>query len=269
MSETVEIWKNWDDVMIRVAVCDDEIHILKELSQRIEAAFIKQAFPISLFSFNQTEALWRQWESNAFDVLFLDIDMPGMDGVAFGRLLRARNLDPCIIYISNREERVFETFSVAPLRFVRKSLFLDEIDETAEAVIQWWESQQDRKMVIRSRESILSLPIDDIIYVECFAKVQNIVTGSDAYSMKSTLGELEDKLLAFGFLRPHKGYLVNYRHIGRIDQNSLLLRDGTKIPVSKHRITEVKKAYLRLTTQALNINAIRLPMPDRLGKNTI
>ena len=251
--------------MVRVAVCDDECYILKELAAQIEAAFLKAAFPVQMRSFDKIDDLWRSWEGEAFEVLFLDIDMPKMDGVAFGQFLRSRNLRPCIVYVSNRSDRVFETFSVAPLRFVRKSHFAREIDETVGAIVRWWDERRQRQLVLPSRDSIISLAVDDIAYVECFAKVQNIVTPDETYQVKRTLSELEGKLLDFGFLRPHKGYLVNYRHISRIETDCLLLRGGAKIPVSKHKIKETKQEYLRLTTRALSVRAQRLQAAERSG----
>ena len=241
--------------MIRVAVCDDEIYILKELSQHIEIAFQKLELPISLHSFDRPEELLRQWETEPFDVLFLDIDMPGMDGVILGRHLRAREPRPCIIYISNRENRVYDTFSVSPLRFIRKSHFHEEIDESVNAIFQWWESQKQKKLLIVSRDKTISLDIDSIIYVESLEKMQKIVTTNGTYQVRHPLGELEEKLSGFGFIRPHKGYLVNYSYISHIETGLFVLRDDIRIPISKRRITETKRAYMRLTTQALRLDA--------------
>jgi len=241
--------------MLNVAVCDDDINVLKELSFQIEAVFQEFAFPISLQSFSQVEALWRQWEIEAFDVLFLDIDMPETDGIAFGHFLRTQELHSCIVYISNREERVFETFSIAPLRFIRKSNFFNEIHDAVQAIIQWSEEQSEKKLVITSKGSINTLMIDDIIYVECFSKLQNIITVNHIYPVRSTLRELETRLQRFGFLRPHKGYLINYRHIERIELDNLFLINGKKIPISRSKIKETKQAYLRLITHALNLKS--------------
>ena len=243
--------------MIHVAVCDDDINVLEELSLCVKKSFEKLEFPIFLQSFDQPADLLRQYRNKDFDVLFLDIDMPGIDGVAFGRYLRSQNLLPCIVYISCREDRVFETFSIAPLRFIRKNRLFEEIDESALAIIQWWSAREQRKMVIASRDEVVSIDIDNIVYVECLAKVQSIVTLNETHAVKLTMREVECKLLPFGFVQPHKGFIVNFRHIDRITTRSLLLKDGTVLPISKRRIADTKKAFLQLTTKALNIRAPR------------
>lgn len=241
--------------MLRIAICDDEKHILDELARQIEEAFTKLAFPTQLHKFDRYDALWREFEAEPFDVLFLDIDTPDTDGVAFGLFLRTQNLKPCIIYVSNRSERVFETFAVEPLRFIRKSHFYEEIDDAIRAIIQWQEGLDHKKLVLNAQGSILSLSINDIAYVECFAKLQNIITLSGTHEVRLTLRELENKLKPFGFIRPHKGYLVNYRYIDSIEQSELLLRGGWRIPISKHRVKDTKDQYLRLMTQALGRTA--------------
>ena len=243
--------------MIRVAVCDDEVHILKELSQQIEAAFQKRSLQVFLRSFNQAEELLREWDTEAFDVLFLDIEMPNMDGVEFGHYLRDRKLHPCIVYVSNLENRVYETFSIAPLRFIRKSHFLDEIDDAVSAIFEWWKAQQQKKLIITERNKIISLAIDSILYIESCAKMQNIVTVSETYRVKNPISEFEEKLIKNRFFRPHKGFLVNYQYIERVESDRLLLQNGTEIPISRRKATETKQIYMRLTTQALKLDALK------------
>jgi len=241
--------------MIQVALCDDEDNILRELCDSTKAAFRAAGVPAQVKGFSNAAELWRGWERDPNEVVFLDIEMPEVDGISFGKFLRARNLNPCIIYLSNRDDRVFETFQVTPLRFIRKSRFHEEIDEAVSAITQWRESSRRRTLLITSRDSIESLNIDDIIYVESFGKTQSIVTADRTYSQKETLRELENKLSEYGFLRPHQGYLVNSRHIDRIERDVIVMQNGTKIPVSKYKVTETKNAFLRFTTDSLIFHA--------------
>lgn len=239
--------------MLKIAICDDERDILKELSAQIEAEFHRKECNFLLRSFSSADDFLEEQKKHPFDVLFLDIDMPGTDGIELGGTLRRMGDNSCIIYLSNREERVFETFAVEPLRFIRKSHFFEEIEDAACAIIDWSRKRKKETLLINSHGKILAIPMKMIHYVECWAKVQSIITEKETYEVKSTLYELEEELKPFGFLKPHKGYLVNYRQVEVIQENSILLRNGTIIPVSKHRLKEVRQEYLRLVTKSIDI----------------
>lgn len=231
---------------MKIAICDDETEALRAFSASIKAAFRHLGADADVSSFSSVIALKEQSAQEPFDVYFLDIDMPEMDGIEFGASVRAADTEACIIFLSNREERVFDTFRVSPLRFLRKSNFPQEIGETARAVLAQKEAQEKRCLVVSSRGRILSFPTDDILYVECFNKVQNIVTRTQTVEVRATLKELNGQLLSRGFLCPHKGYLVNYKFIVSIDSNGIALQNGAVIPVSKYKITETKRLFMQL-----------------------
>jgi len=244
--------------LLKIAICDDEVEVLHTFSSRIKAAFSALELNVSVEAFSSVSFLVKQMENISFDVLFLDIEMPEMDGVDFGVSLRALGSEACIIFISNREERVYDTFKVDPVRFIRKSRFHEEIDEAAKAILFWWEKRKNRFLVIPSQGQINTFLIDDIIYVECFNKVQSIVTRTQSKTIRATLRELEDKLLDHGFICPHKGYLVNYKFIDSIESIGIILRNGKMIPVSKYKIAETKKAFLKLVSAEPDISKPRL-----------
>ena len=247
--------------MLNIVICDDDEDVLGTLTERIEAEFVDLDFSVSVHPYSSVRKLTKDMEMTSFDVFFLDIDMPEISGVDFGLHLREHGADICIIFISNREERVFDTFKVDPLRFIRKAKFFDEIEESVRAVISWWERRRDRHLVISSRGDVISILVDDILYVECLDKTQNIVLPSQTISVKCTLSELEEKLCSHNFLKPHKGYLVNYRHIDYIKGMNLVLQNGVSIPISKYKALEIKKAYMKLVSKEMNVSAPHIIAP--------
>ena len=215
----------------------------------IEDGFGLAGQPVELSSFSDVSDLIKAHMPKPFDALFLDIDMPGMDGVAAGNMIRSQGDSCCIVYISSWEDRVFDTFAVSPLRFIRKSRLNSELEEAVRAVVFWAEKRAGQNLVISTQGKLLSLPVKTIIYIECWAKRQNIVTESGPHEIRSTLRELEEKLQGKGFLKPHKGYIVNYRFVQSIEDGNMTLLNGVMIPVSKYRLTEVRQEYLALVTR--------------------
>ena len=235
--------------MLIVAVCDDDADILNSLSTRIKMAFASRDIAVSVHPFTCPEQLSNELSTSRFDVFFLDIDMPEMDGIGLGELLRKRGEDTSIVFISNREERVFDSLKVAPLRFIRKNRFDDEIDETIDAINDRFDKKKTRFFAIPSQGNIRSIPIDDIIFAECQGKKLKILTTTQTLVSRGTMGELEQKLCGHGFLRPHNGFIVNYKHIDSISSPCIMLNNGVSIPLSKHKAKDIKQKFLRLISE--------------------
>ena len=235
--------------MFRVAVCDDEKHVLKEVTSRLTSAFEAQCCPAEISPFCDARALVSEHEQQPFDALFLDIGLEDADGIVLADRLRRESEDFCIVYISSMEERVFESFATAPLRFVRKNHLDAELDDAVAAVLRWRQKHRREKLVVTVQGKLLSLPVESICYVESLGKRQYIYTQSGTHEIRNTLRELEEKLLPLGFLKPHKGYLVNYRFVEVIESNSIFLKGGLSIPVSKYRLTALRQEYLSLVTR--------------------
>lgn len=123
--------------MLQIAVCDDEAIILDMLSKRIKREFEKLGHAVTISNFQYGVELRRRIFSGVrFDVLFLDIDMKDINGIELSKHLRENHTQSLIIFISNREEYVFKSFSVSPFRFVRKMDFEEEITEIIKDTIK-------------------------------------------------------------------------------------------------------------------------------------
>lgn len=238
---------------MRVALCDDDQHILKELAPIIEKALAHIDINISVKTFESVKHIQNCNETTLFDVFFLDIDMPDMDGVAFGAFIREIGSDACIVYLSNRADRVFDTFKTSPLRFIRKDRFQDEIDDTTEAIWTWWKKRGERSLLVMVSGEYTSFLLDDILYVECFGRKQDIITKTKTETIVGTMSDLESKLLDCGFIKPHRGYLVNYKHITSFKASTIHLRNGVAIPVSRYKLPEIKQTYMRLVAIEPNV----------------
>ena len=95
---------------IIIAVCDDDKLALDSISGAIGGVFSANGSDTEINSFTSANELTKVIAKTHYDLVFLDIDMPGMDGIECGKLLRRLEYSPDIIYVSNREERVFECF---------------------------------------------------------------------------------------------------------------------------------------------------------------
>lgn len=233
----------------KIALCDDDVTALPIIAGAADSAFRAQGVRPELVHFSSGKALLEAMEKTQFQIILLDIEMPELDGIVVGKAIREKNDNTPIIYVSECENRVFESFEVQPLGFVRKSNFLNDIAAVVQLYIKT--SQQDRNseyLEFKTRGGILTLKSKQIRYIEGSRNYQMLYTaaGPEPIEVKMTMDRLENLMEPHGFIRIHKGYLVNYRYVQRIYANQLFLQDGIPLPIGRSKVGEVKSRYLSL-----------------------
>ncbi|HIS52383.1 MAG TPA: response regulator transcription factor [Candidatus Onthomonas avicola] len=234
---------------IYLAICDDETAVLDIVSGAVTSAFRKRGVQAVVETFRQSRELEARMETQAFDLLLLDIDMPGMDGIAFARRLRASGSRVDIIFVSNREDRVFDALRTNPGGFIRKSRFLEDVPAMIDTYMKGRSRRERRpKLTVQNRDGMRAIPLDQIVYVEGGGKVQQLHLAAQAEPLpvRRPMQELETELGPSGFLRIHKGYLANYRFIHCLEEDCALLTNGERIPMSRRRVKEIRERYLEL-----------------------
>lgn len=236
---------------MHVAVCDDEKKILEYLSERIKEAFELQKFAASIDSFQDSAVFLKQLQNTTYDVIFLDIDMPGINGFDIGEYLVSCAHESIILFVSNKEETVYESLKFRPFRFIRKNCFEQEIDEAVKALIVELCSSKDHIVLSNGNRQIRIAP-NRIRYVESNNKTLKIVSQTDTIELRYRMMDIEEKLRGYGFIRIHKGYLVNYRYISSIknvgNNYEIVLETGENLPVSRNRANQVFEEFGRLVS---------------------
>lgn len=237
---------------VKIAICDDEILLLPQLASIIKAFFHShnlEAIPQTFSS--AAELLNHLYGTQTYDVYFLDIDIPEQDGIMLAEKIKNKNPDALILFVSAKEERVYETFHVQPLAFVRKSNFSDDMRKAMDTVMLHLEKPSDT--IITFYDDLghpILLNLTRIIYVEAKEKYQEIVSIDDRQMIRCSAGKIEQALNPYRFIRIHRGYLVNFQYIYRIDTGKILLDSGEKLPLSRHRKKEVQRLFLEYARTA-------------------
>lgn len=233
---------------LTIAICDDDPAFRAVMRSSIEAAFYRCGTDVFVAEASSAAVLDNLMRHMAFDLIFLDIDMPELDGIRFGEQLRSRGILTDILYVSNMEERVYDIFRVHPWSFIRKRRFADEIGAAAEEYVCARRKQAEPILLQTTDGKTLPIHPAALLYVEAAGKQQKLFMEdrADPVSVRTSLRELEEMLLPHGFIRIHKGFLVNYRIIKRITSRSVLLDNGTDLPVGRDRLAAARERYLSL-----------------------
>lgn len=234
---------------LKIALCDDDKRAIPIIAGAVESTFQAYGVQTDIHRFLSSDSLLRSLDETHYNLLLLDIEMPGMDGISLGRKIRAKKNDTKIIYVSEAESRVFESFLVQPLGFVRKSNFLNDITAVVELFLKTLEQEKSGDFLdFTTRTGILTLKTRQVRYIEGSRNYQLLsVDGRDKpIEIKMTMDKLEEMTAPYGFIRIHKGYLVNYQFIQHLSSTVVTLQDGTQLPIGRSKVGEVKLKYLSL-----------------------
>ena len=230
-------------------VCEDQLSELQFICRELEGAFQKNKLPVHFETYQNSKKVLEKLSQNEqhYDLLFFDIEMPGLNGIELCRRIRHNHPDSLVIFISNKEELVFQTFEVQPFRFIRKNHFLKELDQLVLAIEKELAVREGIQISVQELHSstIYTWNINQILYVEALAKRCQVVTEHGSTNLQYRFMNFEDQLTPHGFLKPHQSFLVNCKYISVIEKDAVLLDNGERIPLSRNRVSEVKQQFMQ------------------------
>ena len=198
--------------MLNIAVCDDEAVTLDYLTREIGALFRSHGLECIVEPFQHGTLLRKKiMTTHSYDVLFLDIDMPDVNGIDLGRHLREQQNDSLIVFISNREEYVYQSLKVKPFRFVRKSRFDAEIGQVVQDIVHELSREKPHDIVLTINKTFVSLDPFKIIYVECTNKTLSIVMENEKLEITYKLADLEEMLKGYACPITEPGSIMTIR----------------------------------------------------------
>ena len=226
--------------MIRIAICDDENRILEDLS-RMVLELIPDA---DVSAFGEGRALIDSADKAGYDVVLLDIDMPDLNGLEVALSFQAADRKPLIIFVTSHDELVYDSLQLHPFGFVRKSYLDKELKKVLEDAVEEV-SSRDKHFFFHTASGDIKLQLDDILYFESEGNYIKVKTGSDEFRFRETMQALEMSLKSDGFIRVHKGFLVNQEAVKIINSDKLVLNDNTEIPFGRSYQENARKMLMR------------------------
>jgi len=233
--------------MLKALVVDDEAPARSELRYLLgEAGGVEVVGEAS----NTIEAL-QLIKAIPYDVIFLDINMPGLTGVQLAEVLAGLARPPAIVFVTAHSEHAVKAFEVNAADYLVKPVELDRLKRSIsklEPAAEQAPARIERIPVEKAGKKLL-VSIDDILYVMAKDDYSYLYTAADRYLSTISLAQLEAKLEPVGFFRIHRRYVVNLSRVKEVVPmygGTLLLtltdEAATQIPVSRRRVPALKKA---------------------------
>lgn len=231
---------------MRIGICDDQ----KEVREMIMEKVKKHCPAGEMIAYRSGQELAAA--RHLPDILFLDIQMPGLDGIETAQKLRKRDRQIIIIFVTVSEDYVFQSFDVGAFHYLVKPLQDEKFGEVLQkAVRQFEERNMDRmgakketpSLVVMSKGEHVTVPIQDIVYAEVFNRKIIIHTMDADIEYYGKLKELE-KQAGEDFYRPHRAYLINFNFVRKYSAAAIYLKRG-QVLVAKQNYHDFVRCYLR------------------------
>lgn len=253
----MKITKMEKNSILKVGIIDDDYSALSIIQGSIKSLLESHKVDFIIETFTDSNKLLKDKESIIFDLLFCDIEMPNKDGIQVSFEYKEKHPDCEIIFISNREDKVFDSLKVHPFGFIRKKNFMEDIKFLLNSYFNSKQKETNKPTIVVSfGTTFYKLYLNDIIFIESKKKKQLVhVTNKDKpIEITSTLHTLQEQLEPYGFLLTHKAFLVNYKYIQDIDASyNIHLTDGSIVYLAKRKASEIKSKYLELMQNETNL----------------
>lgn len=224
-----------------IAICDDEEIFREELRTIVFRYKAEHRLHIDVYLYSTGEELLRS--GKVFDMVFLDYQMPGMDGMEAARELRRRNFTCSIVFATNHPQFVFESFEVQPYRFFPKPLTEEQIVSLLNTFIAQQKLLAPLVVINDSEQRIISAK--DILYLEGDGKYCIVRTVDGTYNSSKTLAQVHALLPQHCFYRSHKSYVVNLYSICSFDNGVAVLSNGEEVSIGRSKASDFKRTYMQ------------------------
>ena len=219
--------------MKKIVICDDTYNEQNHLKECLIKYSEEVGLEFCIECFNTGKELIES-QIEDVDLFFLDVEMPELNGIETGKIIRQMNHHCEIVFVTNYIQYALQGYEVQAFRYLLKPIEYFQFKDVVNHLIQKLKKSSSF-IQVKGRSETQRLYVKDILFAETSQRHILIHTRDKVIDCYNTMEKLEETLVAHGFYRCHSAYLVAMDEISQIQGNDAILKDGTYIPVSKNR----------------------------------
>lgn len=233
--------------MIKIAFCDDDMEVLHQMNELLDRYRVERNEDITYAAFQSPFELLTEIEKGIrLDILFLDVVMPGQNGMDVAKEIRQYDTNMKIIFLTSSPEFAVESYSVGAYFYQLKPIWEESFFRLMDSVLAECTKTQENSLILRSKEGITRIDLEKLEYCEVIGRTLFFHLGNG--KVFESVGSLDDLFLQLkpygNFLRPHRSFLVNMDYIQNISYRAIKLISLAEIPIPHGKCSEIKNKYL-------------------------
>ena len=229
---------------LKIAICDDEANQIEYLSGVVTTWAKKNRHAVEIKPYSAAKSLLFDYcEEQDFDILLLDIEMPGMSGVELAKAVRKENATVQIVFITGYYEYFSDGFDVSALHYLIKPADERKLMPVLDRAVSNLTYRQ-RSVLLTSPEGDRKVSLADIEYVESENVHVAVHTVSGVYRSRISLAKFAEQLDET-FIKVHRSYIVNLKYVKKITRTDITMVSGDLVPISRGMYDEVHAALIK------------------------
>lgn len=231
--------------MLRIAICDDDLQELVRISKLIGRYQDKKKIALQYEIFSSAMELLETMQKGIYDVLLLDVLMPGLNGMQAAHEIRTFDNEIKIIFLTSSPEYAIESYSVNAYYYFIKPATVEKLFPILDRLILDMRRLEET-LPIRTSSGMMRIPFCRLEFLEIISKKLFFhLTDGSIKEISGTLSEFETELLCHvEFIKVHRSYIVNMGCIQELGSKELITYSGQSIPISRLLYGQVRKAYM-------------------------
>ena len=233
--------------MIKIAFCDDDMGVLHQMNELLDRYRVERNEDITYAAFQSPFELLAEIEKGIRpDILFLDVVMPGQNGMDVAKEIRQYDTNMKIIFLTSSPEFAVESYSVGAYFYQLKPIWEESFFRLMDAVLAECEKKKKNSLILRSKDGITRIDLQQLEYCEVLGRklLFHLEDGAVLESAGS-LDDLAGQLMQYSnFFRPHRSFLVNMEYIQNISSRSIKMVNDAEIPIPHGKCSEIKNTYM-------------------------
>lgn len=233
--------------MIKIAFCDDDMEVLHQMNELLDRYRVERNEDITYAAFQSPFELLTEIEKGIRpDILFLDVVMPGQNGMDVAKEIRQYDTNMKIIFLTSSPEFAVESYSVGAYFYQLKPIWEESFFRLMDSVLAECEKKKKNSLILRSKDGITRIDLLQLEYCEVLGRklLFHLENGAVLESAGS-LDDLAGQLIQYSnFFRPHRSFLVNMEYIQNISSRSIKMVNDAEIPIPHGKCSEIKNTYM-------------------------
>ena len=229
--------------MLRIALVDDDTGDIRTLQEYLERFARDGGLEWSSAGFSSGPA-FLSGDTTQFDLIVLDVDMPGISGIDTARLLRQRDPDVLLMFVTNMPQYALAGYAVDAMDYLIKPVSYGDFSLKLQKALRYLRRGKTERIPLRTAAGLVGVEPREILYVESTLHYLTYHTWSGEYRVRELMGEAEKKLQGHSFARCARSFLVNLRHVTAIEGEDVVV-GAVRLRISRSRREDFLERFTR------------------------